>query len=306
MENKQSKTDIVEFYKQVNKVRLGAGILKSIRKKHGKNITVCISPYPNMTDAYLAGLYLNAFYGKGNFVVTAVSYDSTEVYRYLNINNIHRLTREETDYLIQYCRFMGNNDDKIKILHHQSEQWHVGIASNLRGVHGLNYADLFEGLVFTEMDRSYRVYPVSSRGSIENYELVLKKGKSVVIFPYADALPMPGYGYWVSLVKQLKKKGYVVATYVPGDEQAIEGSIGITCKLSGLVSLVEYAGYFVSVRNGLTDIMGRANCRKMVLYPETDIGSEIHGTIKEFWSLKGFGYTEKVEEYEWKKSGDGL
>ena len=301
MEKKQTKTDIVEFYKQINKVRLGAGILKSIRKKHGKNITVCISPYPNLTDAYLAGLYLNSYYGRGNFVVTAISYDSMEVYHYLDIKNVHRLTREETDYLIQYCRFMGNNDDKIKILHHQPEQWHVGIANNFRGAHGLNYADLFETQVFPEVERSDRIYPVSSQGSIENYELVLKKGKSVVIFPYADSLPMPGPLYWIRLVRQLKKKGYVVATYVPGDEQAIEGSIGITCKLSGLVSLVEYAGFFVSVRNGLTDIMSHANCRKMILYPETGTVTEIHGTVREFWSLIGFGYTEDVEEYEWKK-----
>lgn len=301
MENKQSKTDLIEFYKQLHRVRLGADILKMIRKKYGKNVTVCISPYPNLTDAYLAGLYLNVYYGKGNFVVTAVSYDSMEVYRYLGINHIHRLTREETDYLIRYCLFMGNNDDKIKILHHQPEQWHVGIANNLRGAYDLNYADLFETLVFPEVERSDRIYPVSSKGSIENYERVLKKGKSVVIFPYADALPMPGPLYWIRLVRHLKKKGYLVATYVPGDEQAIEGSIGITCKLSGLMSLVEYAGFFVSVRNGMTDIMSQANCRKMVLYPETGTGGGIHGTVKDFWSLKGFGYTENIEEYEWKK-----
>ena len=296
-----TKTDLSKFNKEKNRVRLGMNILKKIRRKYRKDITVCVSPYPSIGDSYLAGLYLNACYGSEEFVVTAIGSGVAEVYHYLDISNVYKLTQDETDCLIQYCRFMGTYDDKVKILHYQPSELYTGIAQHFHGVNGLNYADIFESIVFPEMSRDDRVYPVISEGNEQNYERVLRKGKSVVIFPYADTLDIPDPDYWINLVKQLKKKGYLIATYVQGDEKAIEGTIGVTCKLSGLVSLVEYAGYFISVRNGLSDIMSRAKCRKMVLYPTTDTEAGVHGRLMDFWSLRGFGYAEDIEEYEWKQ-----
>lgn len=299
MAMKKTIENLKNHYRYIKEVYHGSIVLKKIKKQYEKKIIICVSQHPAIGDAYLAGLYLNTYYGREQFVVTAISPGSIEVYRYLNISYVYRLTQKETDHIIQYCQFMGIADDKVKILHHQPLKWHTGIAWYFHGIHGLNFADIFEAVVFPGMSREDRNYPVIQKNCDRDYETVLQKENSVIIFPYANTLYTPGSDYWIDIIQHLNKKGYCVATYIHDNEEPIENSIGVTCKLAELVSLVEYAGCFISVRNGLSDIISRAKCRKIVLYPTTGAETWIHGKIMDFWSLNGFGYGNNIEEYEW-------
>lgn len=295
----KSTKRFLKYYKTLKEIHFGGIVLKRIYKEFSKDIVVCVSQHPAMGDAYLAGLYLNTFYKGREFVVTAISSGTTEIYHDLGVKNIYRLSQRETDCFIQYCQFMGITEERVRILHHQSLKWHTGIAWNFHGIKGLNFADIFEAMVFPEMKREDRKYLHSEECVDKNCLYKLEKGKTFLLFPYSNTLYAPNAGFWEKLTDYLKGGGYCVATYVFAGEKPIEGSMGISCRLRELPSLAEYAGNIIGARNGLADIISRAKCRKIILYPSKGAETWIFGKIIDFWSLNGFGYAEDIEEYEW-------
>ena len=288
-----------EFQNRIHDVFHGERVLKKIIQKYGERTTICVSQHPAIGDAYLASLYLMTYYKNKQFIVTSISSGSIDIYHYFNIQSVEKLSQEETDHLIQYCQFMGITEEKVKILHHQALKWHTGIAWYFHGVHQINFADVFERMVFPNLSRHDRKYPLKKADEYKGYTKRIIRGYTIVLFPYANTLYTPENFFWKNVVKQIKKKGYYAVTYVFDKEKPIEGTDKITCGLDEVISLVEYAGTFIGVRNGIMDILSQAVCRKIVLYPQTGAESWIHGKIIDFWSLRGFGYTESVEEYEW-------
>jgi len=294
--------NLKEIKRREQKVQEGWNIYKKIKQVYGQDISICVSQHPALGDAYLAGLYLNSYYGEKRFVVTAISQGAMEVYQYLKVEQIYCLTQKETDCLIIFCQFTGVTQDEIRILHHQALCWHTGILWYLQGVKGLTFANLFEAAVFPGAKHEDRDYPtVALQTEVEDFfvEWEIEKGNTVILFPYANTLHVPEISFWNELVCIFREKGYKVATYVFGKENPICGTAAVFCKLDQLVLLAEYAGIVAGVRNGLMDIVGRAECRKIIFYPSEGAAGWIHGSIKDYWSLAGFGYCDDAEEYEY-------
>ena len=290
----------MNIFRKIKELCIGFISFREIKKKYGNEFKICVSQHPALGDAYLAGLYLKNYYKNKSFVVTAISLGSIEVYEYLNIKHIFRLSLEKTDCLIQFCQFMGIKEEDVLILHHQALKWHTGIAWNFHGVNGISFADVFEAMVFPNLLRSQREYPINPEFDIsKNNFRNIKKNKSVVLFPYSNTLYSPAANYWDDLAGLLKNMGYYVFTYIFNFEKPINGTSGISCPIREINLLVEYAGMFIGIRNGITDIISRASCKKIVLYPSTGGESWIHGKIIDFWSLKSFGYANDVQEYIW-------
>lgn len=293
-------TNWMEMRKREQEVREGWRVYSKIKQVYGQDTAICVSQHPALGDAYLAGLYLNSYYGEKQFVVTAIGQGAMEVYQYLEVKQICCLTQRETDCFIIFCQFIGVKQEEVRVLHHQALCWHTGVLWYLQGVKGVTFADMFEAAVFPGADRRDRNYP-SVLPEMEEFltGLEIEKEKTVILFPYANTLHVPETDFWNEVVHLIREKGYKAATYVYEKESPIEGTSAVFCKLDQLVLMAEYAGFVVGVRNGLMDIVGRAKCRKIILYPSKGAEGWIHGSIKDFWSLAGFGYCNDAEEYEY-------
>lgn len=284
------------------KILSGWKLYRKIKIQYGKDTSICVSQHPALGDAYLAGLYLNAYYGSRIFIVTAVSEGAFQVYRYLGIQRIALLTQEETDCLIAFCQMAGLEQEEVRILHHQALQWHTGILWQLQGVHGLNFADMFENAVFPGISREDRIYPdiQINQNAEKMFDFYgLEKGNTVILFPYANTLIPPDQRLWMQIIKQLRGKGKCMATYVFETQQPLAETMAVRAEIKDVAGLAELAGEMIGVRSGLMDILSIAKCRKIILYPRQGAENWIHGSLKEFWSVKAFGYCDDVEEYEY-------
>lgn len=211
---------------------------------------------------------------------------------------MHLLAFEETESLIALCQLLGEECD-IKILHYHALKIHTGILRNLNGIKGLNFADLFECVVFDGIERCKRKYPHTfQKGAWK--EKGLCKGKTVLIIPYSNTLHSPDMQFWEAVVRQVKleHKESLVVTYVYQNEQPICGTESISSKLEELADLAEFCGMVIGIRCGLIDLLSTAICRKIILYPDKGAEEWIHGSIKEFWSVNEFGYCNDAEEHE--------
>ncbi len=96
----------------------------------------------------------------------------------------------------------------------------------------------------------------------------LKKGKSVILSPYAKSVTVLPKHFWESLVRHYTNEGYQCFTNVAGEELPLEGTLGISPLIAELQSIVEYAGTFAGIRSGLCDVLKYAKCKKIAFYPD--------------------------------------
>lgn len=93
----------------------------------------------------------------------------------------------------------------------------------------------------------------------------IKKGKSVILIPYAKSACMLPQDLWIELASELKDE-YKVYTNVAEDEYPIAGTHPIHIPLEYMVDVARYAGYTISIRCGLADVLALGKCNCQVLY----------------------------------------
>lgn len=298
---------ILRFFKELNMLKKGLAVYRRLKHKYGKNTHIFVAQHEGLGDAYLTGLCIrNSGYAKG-FIVTTFGEGSLEVYQYLGIMNVCLISRDETEALIRFSQLMADEKINVTILHHQAMLWHTGIAWNLQGYKKINFRDLIVGIVFPELRNRQFSFEFEQREQ-DGLEILeangLKAGNTVILFPYANTLPMHSIVFWARTIEKIEEKGISVATYICGREKPLLKTVGVNCKISSLVDLVEKAGIVIGVRSGIIDIIAHAKCKKYIYYPIYGAESWIHGSIKDYWSLNEFGYCDDAEEMEFDNKGE--
>jgi tetratricopeptide (TPR) repeat protein len=116
---------------------------------------------------------------------------------------------------------------------------------------------------------------------------VLARGHSIVqdntlvLFPYAQSMPfaqsLPEVRqHFAVLAARSAAHGMHVVTSVVGTEPPIEGAPPISIPFDVLQPFAEFAGYAVTMRSGVTDVLSAARCKKVHIYPSqwwADYGS---------------------------------
>ncbi len=284
-----------KFFDNISEVKKGYKVFKKIREAYPDHV-ICVNQHPSLGDSYLMALYLPQYYKARKYVVTTIGTSSADVYRYMNITDIVVLDQCRTDQLISFAR-MSARSNAVKVLHHQAIKWHIGIAWQLQGANGSNFADFIEGVVFKGMTRADRRYPDKIKVDADIfYQKDLHKGNSVILFPYANTLPTPPKEYWEDTVRQKSRQGKEIYTHVRPGERPIMGTRGIELELTEIVAAAEYAGEVICARSGLADLLGTADCIKTIIYPSGGAPGWIHGELSDFWSVNGFGYCNDAIE----------
>lgn len=108
-------------------------------------------------------------------------------------------------------------------------------------------------------------------------------GRSLILFPYAQSFRGDWQGILQVLAERAKAEGLVVLTScVPGREEPIAGTEAVDIPFPLLRPFCEHAGFAVSARSGISDMLARIRARHVVIYDRTDLARG--------WSLRALGW----------------
>ena len=100
--------------------------------------------------------------------------------------------------------------------------------------------------------------------SFNNYSLLEKN--TVIIFPYAQTLAFDAMPVLSAFAKIAVEAGLTVCSAVYGDEQPVPNTRPIRVSFDTLIPFCELAGYVVSLRSGIGDMLSNAILKKAILY----------------------------------------
>lgn len=283
-----------------------------LKKKFGNHSVFLLANCP-LGDFYLLSLYLTQYIKEheiGNYVVIGESGGIEKLASDFGIQNTQRLTTEESNQLIRTWIFLGENRVKIKPL----TIWQGGFRFNpclCRQKKGFTFMDTFSQFIFGLGKNAQPSFPQKKvYGIAEDFfkKHNLKRGKTIILSPYAYSLQSFSQDFWIELSYQLKKLEYTVAVNVDDSREynCIPDTTTIQLPLLQMIDALELAGLVIGIRSGFFDITSQAVCRRIVLYPASVKNSRVtwNSTDINFCSLKSMGLCNDAVEIEAAEESD--
>lgn len=287
-----------EFEQARTLVEEGYEIYSSFVKDQEESFQVFVCPYPGTGDIYMACSLLETYLHRekiNNYLVVVIGNSCVKVAKLFGIENIRNVTNEEMAKLLKAWEFLGTEKMRVKPLLY----WGWRTKRYL-------YADKYKRITFNEMFQ-YDVFGFPhlmkgkeiQRNRDSQYaeklfkELGLKKGKTVILAPYAGSFVSEmRMQEWEAVAENLREMGYSVCTNSSGpSEPVIKGTVSVFFPYDEAINVLEYAGGIIALRSGLCDIISQAKCKKVVLYE-----NGFNAARYDFFSLKKMGLTKHVNE----------
>lgn len=251
------------------------------RLHENKNMFLFICPFKALGDVYLAMAYLPYYLQENKikeYMVVVVGDVCAQVVQMFNKTDTVILTQVEMDELVQAAVYTcGRN---IVIAHH--DRPYTNDMTGFIDTGKLSFRDLYCCGVYGLKKGLPPIVPQKMRGFSQKE--LLKKGKSLIIAPYAKSVVTVPTDYWIETAEEYKRKGFTVFTNVVGEEKPIEGTMPIRIEIAEMISAVEYAGYFIGVRSGICDIIDSARCYKKVIFMDC-FYSSTNTKVTDFFGL---------------------
>ncbi len=99
--------------------------------------------------------------------------------------------------------------------------------------------------------------------------LGLPTGQTVILAPTSRTLQAPPAEFWQRLIGRLHAQGWTVCQNLSAAEQraggGLDGCVPLDCPLSELLPLAELAGWVVSARTGICDLLSTAKSRLTIV-----------------------------------------
>ncbi len=99
--------------------------------------------------------------------------------------------------------------------------------------------------------------------------LGLVAGRTVIVSPTGRTLTPPPTEFWQRLVARLRSQGWTVCQNMSAAEaeagEGLPGCVPLVCPLSELLPLAELAGWVISARTGVCDLLSTAKVRLTVV-----------------------------------------
>lgn len=270
------------------KIKRGQELYDRIRKDY-KDETIIHLPYTGTGDAFFLGLYfsdIKKLHGIDHYIILSASSVCDRVLQLFGETAVI-VNRSESEDLIAYTRLKGFRQTNYIVMNDCIDQ---DIVIRLRGWKGLDFHSLFRKVVYKvdQISDGSNVKRVPSDDIFEKNSL--RKGKTVLISPYATTVESLSQQTWQRMVDTLKNKGFDVCTNVAGKEEPILGSIPLNIPFDQVIDFVEQAGFFIGIRSGLCDILAFAKARKVIFYPVwTDRKSSLRNHNYRYYSLRKMG-----------------
>lgn len=123
----------------------------------------------------------------------------------------------------------------------------------------------------------------------------LPLGKTVILAPDAKTIQGIPNSFWESLACELKKLDFVPVTNKGSREHFIKGTYPLEIPLSKIRAVAEVAGWVISLRSGLCDLLSASRTHLTILYPSIKL---FGGTLFAGYSLRAMGLSTNSDEYE--------
>ena len=288
-------------------IRNGEKVYKTLTEKY-KGAQIYVEHYPGTGDIYitcalLKGYHIRHFKDKP-FVVTVIGNGAKKIATLLGIQQIEVLSQKDSDDMIAFFRFMGFLPD-FTVLHFGPIAMHTRILDSMAGFNGLDFLSLYLNTVFKGMswEDADNFSVQTNEDEIKEYlaEQCLEPGRTVVLFPYAntiEALPME---LWEEFARHLREMGFSVCTNVDAGGEVIPGTDRVFVPYKDIKAFVEKAGYLVSIRSGMCDILADSECRKFILYPTPNFFKFGVGSLFDYFSLIKMKIGKHIYEYEFER-----
>lgn len=272
------ETEIQELYQ-------GAAVYEKLKSE--EPIVIIMSA---LGDIFACGLYLSAYRERmqaDNIKIVIASKGVYKVARLFDIDNLIIISNQELNVLVKFLLFNMKGDENIVVCSC------IRTLDTMARYKNISFPRCWAKYFF-KLDNTYKIsFPLIWDEILKDTELEnkgMKKGRTVILAPYTNTLAELPYQFWELLVKRLVERKYYVFTNVVGDQKAIKGSKGIEIPLNQVGNYLEFAGYFVALRSGLCDVVGRSRCRKIIIFRDRQM--DIHCAESEFFDL----HTENISE----------
>lgn len=290
-----SRTDLDE---RMEKVQDGISVYEKL-----KNIKmeIFVFPYPGTGDVYIACGFLNSYLKEKNIttpLLVMTKSNCKQVAELFGFSNFEIISEDSMRNLLLAWQFLGEEKIRIKPLLFwgwDNKYYYRNYKANMK----LSFLDFFKYDVYGLNEEELFAHPSISRNDsfvkILFNKLHLKKGKTVIIAPYAGSFVSAiREESWIKIVDMLLKKEYSIVTNCYGNERPIPRTIPIQFPYSEIINVLEYAGNFIGIRSGLCDVGSSAKCNMVIIYESNYLASDY-----EYFSLKKMGLNNDVIEIEY-------
>lgn len=274
----------------------GIQLLENLRDKYNYpnygNCFFILCPFSALGDVYYAMAYLPYFLENRkiqDYVVVTVGHACANIAKMFNCLEIEILNQKDMDELVQAALFTRAQD--IYIAHH--DRPYTNLLMKALYVKFIPFELMYRCGVFG-LPQSCKPY-IPTRLKQFSGRNQMKKGKSVILAPYAKSVAGIGQKIWEKIISYYNKKEYQIYTNIVGEEKELPGTSPLRVELAEFQSAVEWAGVFIGVRSGLCDVIREADCRKIVLFPDCYY-SDTKWKVSDFFHLEGWENIVVVEE----------
>lgn len=290
---------VYSVYKQIR----GKHIYERIIRQY-PNRPILICPYTGTGDIYLIGTLLQQYLTANNiydYVFAVVSSACKKVAQLFGIRNIIQLkSTDECGYLMQYYVF--HDDCQLKILNDCWPEVYTNRTEWIRGLHGLNFTEMFRRFVFELDEKAEPIAPALPAEKDKVQKLLdtygLKGEKTVVLSPYSNTLADLPNAFWEEVANRLKQKGYSVCTNTgKTSETAVKGTVAVFVPFNLAIQFLNAAGGFIGVRSGFCDVISSSTAKKVILY---DANNYFYNcSAYEYFSLNEMGLCSDAVEIQY-------
>ena len=281
----------------------GRRIYRNIMKQYQKH-KILFCPYSGSGDIYLIGSFLESYLEKERlekYVLVVVSNACERVASLFHIESIFNIGGMENSRALTKYYMSCPHDCNMTIMNDSWEYIYTNPVEGLRGLYGMNFADMFRIFVFGLDADVLPRHPQLQDRSKELERIISEKGlvrgRTVLFAPYADTLTELPFDFWKELACRLQDKGYVVCTNLGSKEETeVEGTVGINFPLDIAPHLVNWMGGFIGVRSGFCDVISGTDARKVILYDKANLF--FHASAYDYFSLKAMHLSEDAVEIQ--------
>lgn len=259
----------------VTKLMRGCNVYKRIRLKCGRDTNLLFVNFAGLGDAYILAILFEAYKDKArlsNYVFLTYSQSSAKVISMIlpsaKVNNI---TLKEKDYFERFISVMDLKELKVKKMVCLPE--YKNIYMKIAGER-FTLFDTFSRYIYGLDDSQIKTsIPVFSSDNVFSQRLFeekhIRKGKTIILAPNANSEPPIDLGVWADIARLLINQGFDVVSMCHGNEIPIKYTESIDFPLEKAWEVVDYAGYYVGIRCGFTDLISETECKKIIIYPQS-------------------------------------
>ncbi len=273
--------DDVTFLKKKQRILEGNSVLENIRGEFPEEHLV-LCPLRALGDVYWCMSYLDGYLAKHSiksYVVLVVGQACAQVVRLFSQENVRFFDQKTMDSLLQALVF--THEENAFICHHN--HIYVDSAFQILQGHFIEFSQYFRDIIFGLDENAVRKLPTFAKTLSNPAEI--PKGMSVIFAPYANSVVEAPLSFWEDLAEQYGKDGFHVFTNIIHGQMPIKGSKPLDIPLLEMISAVEQAGHFVSLRSGLCDVVDSAKAEKTLVFPNCYFSTTKH-KISDFFGLK--------------------